>query len=55
MFSTRAPLVEEYLAGLDADRMTPKEALEAIYKLRALLERQLAPAAEEDATGGPES
>ena len=55
MFSTRAPLVEEYLAGLDADRMTPKEALEAVYKLRALLESQLAPAAEEDATGGPET
>jgi DNA mismatch repair protein MutS len=39
LFAPRLPVLEEHLASLDPDRMTPREALEALYGLRALLER----------------
>ncbi|UCH77616.1 MAG: DNA mismatch repair protein MutS [Candidatus Coatesbacteria bacterium] len=39
LFAPRLPVLEEHLASLDPDRMTPREALEALYRLRALLER----------------
>jgi len=38
LFAPRLPVLEEHLASLDPDRMTPREALEALYRLRALLE-----------------
>jgi DNA mismatch repair protein MutS len=37
LFTPRPPIIEEYLASLEPDRLTPRAALEAIYELRKLL------------------
>ena len=37
LFSPRQPVLEEYVATLDPDRMAPRAALEALYELRELL------------------
>jgi DNA mismatch repair protein MutS len=34
---SQASLIEQALSGLSPDAMTPKEALEALYRLKALL------------------
>jgi DNA mismatch repair protein MutS len=38
--SDQAALLEQALAALSPDTMTPKEALEALYRLKALLASQ---------------
>ena len=40
LFTPRPPIIEEYVAALEPDRMTPHAALEALYELRKLLERE---------------
>jgi DNA mismatch repair protein MutS len=37
LFSPKQPVLEEYVATLDPDRMAPRAALEALYELRELL------------------
>jgi DNA mismatch repair protein MutS len=37
LFSRRQPVLEEYVATLDPDRMAPRAALEALYELREIL------------------
>lgn len=38
LFGGRLPVIEEYIAGLDPEEMNPREALEAIYRLKELAE-----------------
>ncbi len=40
LFAPRPPVIEEFVATLEPDRMTPRAALDALYELRALLARQ---------------
>jgi DNA mismatch repair protein MutS len=37
LFSARQPIIEEYLATLEPDRLSPRAALDAVYELRRLL------------------
>jgi DNA mismatch repair protein MutS len=37
LFAPKQPILEEYVATLDPDRMAPRAALEALYELRDLL------------------
>ncbi|MCP4230580.1 MAG: DNA mismatch repair protein MutS [bacterium] len=38
LFGGRLPVIEEYIAALDPEEMSPREALEAIYRLKELAE-----------------
>ncbi len=38
LFGGRLPVIEEYIAALDPEEMNPREALEAIYRLKELAE-----------------
>jgi DNA mismatch repair protein MutS len=40
LFTPRPPIIEEYVAALEPDRMTPRAALDALFELRKLLERE---------------
>ena len=40
LFTPRPPIIEEYVAALEPDRMTPRAAMDALYELRKLLERE---------------
>ncbi len=40
LFTPRPPVIEEYVAALEPDRLTPRAALEALYELRKLLTRE---------------
>jgi len=47
LFSPAAAAVEEFAAALEPDRMTPREALDAVYKLRKMLGLDEKPKGEE--------
>ncbi|MEE8639342.1 MAG: DNA mismatch repair protein MutS, partial [bacterium] len=40
LFTPRPPIIEEYVAALEPDRMTPRAALDALFELRKLLDRE---------------
>ncbi len=52
LFAPRAPILEEYVATLEPDRMSPRAALEAIYELRELLAREADEQPEKDQLHG---
>jgi len=52
LFAPRAPILEEYIATLEPDRMSPRAALEAIYELRELLAREADEEPEKDRLHG---